>query len=45
MNTFQVIRLLISWEDTNSEERLKNILGYNKAQDIEKYQHEGRRPG
>jgi hypothetical protein len=29
-----VIRLLNSWEDTISEERLKNMLGFDKAQEI-----------
>jgi hypothetical protein len=29
-----VIRLLDSWEGTRSEERLKEILGYDKAQDL-----------
>jgi hypothetical protein len=29
-----VIRLLNSWEGTRSEERLKNMLGYDKAQEI-----------
>ncbi|MGH9976891.1 MAG: hypothetical protein ACRD8Z_13810 [Nitrososphaeraceae archaeon] len=29
-----VIRLLNSWEGTRSEERLKNLLGYDKAQEI-----------
>ena len=31
-----VIRLLNSWEGTRSEERLKNMLGYDKAQEIMK---------
>ena len=39
-----VIKLLNSWEGTRSEERLKKMLGYDKARDIEKYQHEERRP-
>jgi hypothetical protein len=30
----EVIRLLNSWEGTRSEERLKNMLGYDKAQEI-----------
>lgn len=29
-----VIRLLDSWDGTRSEERLKEILGYDKAQDL-----------
>ena len=29
-----VIRLLNSWEGTRSEERLKNMSGYDKAQEI-----------
>ncbi|MPZ06501.1 MAG: hypothetical protein GEU26_08800 [Nitrososphaeraceae archaeon] len=29
-----IIRLLDSWEGTRSEERLKEILGYDKAQDL-----------
>jgi hypothetical protein len=29
-----VMRLLNSWEGTRSEERLKNMLGYDKAQEI-----------
>jgi DNA-directed RNA polymerase subunit F len=29
-----VIRLLNSWEDTISEERLKNMLGFDKAREI-----------
>ena len=29
-----VIRLLNSWEDIISEERLKNMLGFDKAQEI-----------
>jgi hypothetical protein len=29
-----VIRLLDSWEDTRSEERLKDMLGYDRAQEI-----------
>jgi DNA-directed RNA polymerase subunit F len=29
-----VSRLLNSWEDTISEERLKNMLGFDKAQEI-----------
>jgi hypothetical protein len=29
-----VIRLLDSWEGTRSEERLKDMLGYDKAQKI-----------
>jgi hypothetical protein len=29
-----VIRLLDSWEGMRSEERLKEILGYDKAQDL-----------
>ena len=29
-----VIRLLDSWEGTRSKERLKEILGYDKAQDL-----------
>jgi hypothetical protein len=28
------IKLLNSWEGTRSEERLKNMLGYDKAQEI-----------
>ena len=33
-DTKDVIRLLNSWEDTISEERLKNMLGFDKAQEI-----------
>lgn len=29
-----VIRLLDSWEGTRSEERLKDMLGYDKAQEL-----------
>jgi hypothetical protein len=32
--TDDVIRLLNSWEGTRSEERLKNVLGCDKAQEI-----------
>jgi hypothetical protein len=38
-----VIRLLNSWKGTRSEERLKNMLGYDWAQEILKNINEKRR--